>query len=106
MTLIESILADSGKRLSELNMITLAEKRRILKEFNQPALEFLENQNMVYEFEAWAEKTPNKTAVLFGEHEVTYAELNARANQLAGLLLSKGLCDEDTVGIMKNAGYG
>ncbi|WP_098898678.1 amino acid adenylation domain-containing protein [Streptomyces sp. st77] len=51
-------------------------------------------------FEARAAQTPGKTAVVLGDEEVTYAELNARANRLARLLVDRGVGPEQTVAVM------
>ncbi|MFI9254336.1 amino acid adenylation domain-containing protein [Streptomyces sp. NPDC053069] len=51
-------------------------------------------------FEARADRAPDKTAVLSGAEEVTYAELNARANRLARLLVEHGIGPERTVALM------
>ncbi|MCX5385392.1 amino acid adenylation domain-containing protein [Streptomyces sp. NBC_00083] len=51
-------------------------------------------------FEARAARTPRKTAVSLGSEEVTYAELNGRANRLARLLVERGIGPEQTVAVM------
>ncbi|MEV5975417.1 amino acid adenylation domain-containing protein [Streptomyces sp. NPDC052114] len=51
-------------------------------------------------FEAHAARTPDKTAVVLGDEEVSYAELDARANRLARLLVERGIGPERTVALM------
>ncbi|MEU7582077.1 amino acid adenylation domain-containing protein [Streptomyces sp. NPDC041068] len=51
-------------------------------------------------FEARAARTPQKAAILSGADEVAYAELNARANQLARHLVERGIGPERTVALM------
>ncbi|MET9360245.1 amino acid adenylation domain-containing protein [Streptomyces sp. NPDC006632] len=51
-------------------------------------------------FEARAARTPRKTAVSLGSEEVSYADLNGRANQLARLLVERGIGPEQTVAVM------
>ena len=48
------------------------------------------------------EKTPDNVAVVFEDEELTYRELNSRANQLARVLRDKGVGPDDLVGIMVN----
>lgn len=53
-------------------------------------------------FEEQVEKTPNKAAVVYGKIELTYKELNEKANSLARVLIEKGVKSETIVGIMLN----
>src|SRR4029079_14586305 len=50
-------------------------------------------------FEQQVERTPNRIAACFNEHELTYCELNARANQLANYLVKLGVGPEVLVGV-------
>ena len=50
-------------------------------------------------FEAQVERTPDAVAVVFEAEQLTYRELNARANQLAHYLRARGVCPEVLVGI-------
>lgn len=50
-------------------------------------------------FEAQAARTPEATAVVFGDAQLSYRELNARANQLARELLRLGTDPDSLVGI-------
>ena len=55
---------------------------------------------MVELFEEQVSRTPDNTAVVFEEQSLTYAELNARANQLAYRLRNLGVKPDDTVAIL------
>ncbi len=60
-------------------------------------------QKTIHElFEEQVKKTPNKIAVVFEDQKITYRELNNRSNQLARLLLKKGLIKGSYVSIMLN----
>ena len=50
-------------------------------------------------FEQQVERTPNRIAACFNEHQLTYCELNARANQLANYLVKLGVGPEVLVGV-------
>jgi amino acid adenylation domain-containing protein len=54
---------------------------------------------MAVRFEEQTDATPDRLAVVFGEQTLTYAELNARANQLARLLVDNGVGPERIVGV-------
>jgi amino acid adenylation domain-containing protein len=62
------------------------ERRRLLIDINQTASEFSEAKCIHHLFEEQAARTPAALALVCGDRELTYAELNARANRLAHLL--------------------
>src|SRR6266567_2023544 len=51
-------------------------------------------------FEEHARAHPDAIAAVHGDRQLTYRELNARANQVARALLARGLCHEDVVGVV------
>ncbi|MFI7118871.1 non-ribosomal peptide synthase/polyketide synthase [Amycolatopsis sp. NPDC049868] len=46
-----------------------------------------------------AERTPDETALVFGDEQLTYAELDARINRMARLLLAKGAAPEQVIAL-------
>jgi amino acid adenylation domain-containing protein/thioester reductase-like protein len=58
-----------------------------------------ENQCLHHLFELQVERTPNKTAMFFGQQRLTYQELNDRANQLAHFLQTLQVGPETLIGI-------
>jgi surfactin family lipopeptide synthetase A len=106
-TLLESIVADPGQQISRLPLLTSAERQEILVVWNDTAKPY--QPRPVHElFEAQAEKTPDAVAVKCGANQLTFGELNARANQLADHLRTLGvgpdapvaLCVERSVEMM------
>lgn len=85
-TLLAGVAADAGQRLSELPMMSAAERRQILVEWNQTATEYPREQCVHEMFEAQARAHPDSVAVEYGAESLTYGELNARAEQLAAHL--------------------
>ncbi|MCK4259937.1 MAG: amino acid adenylation domain-containing protein, partial [Halanaerobiales bacterium] len=98
--LIDTILADENKLVNEINIITVKEKEKILKEFNRTAVDYPDYISLQQLFEEQMEKTPNQIALIFGEEKLTYREFNKKANQLAHLLRAKGVGPDHIVGIM------
>ncbi|MBW4434414.1 MAG: amino acid adenylation domain-containing protein [Pelatocladus maniniholoensis HA4357-MV3] len=97
-TLLEAIVANPQQRLSELPLLTQIERHQLLREWNQTQAEY--PQQCIHElFEAQVEKTPDTVAVVFEDQQLTYRELNARANQLGHYLRSQGVKPEVLVGI-------
>ncbi|MDB4867900.1 MAG: lchAA, partial [Cohnella sp.] len=99
-TMLGHIVTDQDVPISEAAMLAEAEKRRILVAFNDTATEYPRNNTIHELFEEQAERVPDKAAVVLGVQQITYRELNARANRLARMLRAKGLQRDQTVGIM------
>jgi aspartate racemase len=81
--LLEGATADPGRRVSELPLLTAAERHQLLTEWNRTEADLPEWGCVHQLFEAQAERTPEAVALVFREDEVTCRELNRRANQLA-----------------------
>ncbi|MBW8873668.1 MAG: amino acid adenylation domain-containing protein [Acidobacteria bacterium] len=98
-TLLDSALRAPDAELADLEVVGSAERRRLLAEYNDtPAA--LELDRCLHElFEAQVTRTPDRIAVACDGREVTYAELNARANRLARHLRTQGVETDGLVGI-------
>ncbi len=96
---LEQVAADGDLRLSELQLLDDAERHRVLGEWNATEAEYPANLCIHQLFEAQAERTPGAVAVVYGGESVPYAELNARANQLAHYLKDRGVGPDVRVGI-------
>ncbi|HEX8139745.1 MAG TPA: MupA/Atu3671 family FMN-dependent luciferase-like monooxygenase [Pyrinomonadaceae bacterium] len=97
--MLESITENPDKRISELEILTGRERRQLLEEWNDTALE-VDGASCIHQlFEAQAERTPEATALVFEDEQLTFRELNERANQLAHYLKGLGVCAESLVGI-------
>jgi amino acid adenylation domain-containing protein len=98
-TLLEAIVADPQQRLSRLPLLTEAERHQTLIEWNDTAADYPSEQRLHQLFEEQALRIPDAIAVEFDGQSLTYAELNARANQLAHTLVKQGVGPEVLVGI-------
>ncbi|WP_442949189.1 amino acid adenylation domain-containing protein [Nostoc sp.] len=97
-TLLEGMVANLQQRLSELPLLTEAERHQLLV-WNNTQVDYPQNQCIHELFEAQVERTPDSIAVVFEDQQLTYRELNAKANQLAHYLRSLGVEPEVLVGI-------
>ncbi|MCT7969931.1 amino acid adenylation domain-containing protein [Laspinema sp. D1] len=79
--------------------LTEAERHKILNEWNNTTTEYPYDRCIHHLFEEQVERTPNAVAVVFEEEQLTYQQLNARANQLAHYLQEIGVKPEVLVGI-------
>jgi amino acid adenylation domain-containing protein len=98
-TLLTSIAANPDKRLSELQVLTDAEQHQLLVEWNDTKTDYSQDKCIHQLFEAQVERTPDTVAVVFEDQQLTYRELNQRANQLAHHLQQLGVKPDVLVGI-------
>lgn len=97
--LLQSIAANSEQPVAYLPLLDEAERRQLLIEWNDNQIDYPKNQCIHQLFEAQTTRTPEATALIFGEERVTYRELNRRANQLANYLRGLGVGAEVLVGV-------
>nr|WP_278286664.1 condensation domain-containing protein [Zhouia spongiae] len=95
--LLTSIVASPEVSISSLSYIPQREQSILLEEFNETATIYPKEKTIVDLFEEQVEKTPNRVAVVFEGKELTYCELNERANQLARYLHSNYKIESDTL---------
>ncbi|HEX8319553.1 amino acid adenylation domain-containing protein, partial [Longimicrobium sp.] len=88
---LEAMVADERQPVDRLALLTESERRHVLEAWNRTEAEYPAESCIHEIFQAQAERTPNAEAVVFEDHSLTYAELNARANRLAHHLRSLGV---------------
>jgi amino acid adenylation domain-containing protein len=98
-TLLAGAVADPNQRLSELPLLTDRERHQLLVTWNATAVDHPDDRCVHELFEAQAAATPGAVSVLGDGLEVSYAELNGRANQLARRLRRLGVEPGVLVGI-------
>ncbi|MFZ0751733.1 MAG: amino acid adenylation domain-containing protein, partial [Pyrinomonadaceae bacterium] len=98
--LLESISTDAQQPLSEMQMMSIPELRQLLVEFNHSARAFPTGQSLHHLFEQQVERFPQAIALVCADQQLTYRQLNSRANQLAHHLLNLGVGPDVLVGIM------
>ncbi|MER7001357.1 amino acid adenylation domain-containing protein, partial [Streptomyces sp. NPDC000410] len=98
-------VVDGGQDLplASVQVLDEAARRRVLTEWNDTAVE-LPDQSVVASFEAQAARNPDVVAVAYEGVDVSYAELNARANRLARLLVGRGVGTESVVAVVLERG--
>ncbi|MEC3981387.1 non-ribosomal peptide synthase/polyketide synthase [Amycolatopsis sp. H20-H5] len=96
--LLEQVAADGDRRIGDLDLLGPDERAQVVSGWNDTAREF-PRTTLPALFEAQVARTPDATAVLFGESSLTYAELNSRANRLARWLVERGVGAESVVAI-------
>lgn len=99
LTLLACIAADPKQPLSRMSLLTEAERRQMLVEWNQTEADHAQGMCAHQLFEAQVERNPDAVAVAFGDQELTYRQLDLRANQLARYLQGRGVGPEVFVGL-------
>ncbi|MBE9229579.1 amino acid adenylation domain-containing protein, partial [Phormidium sp. LEGE 05292] len=99
MTLLEGIVANPQQPIFELPLLTAIEQQQLLVEWNNTQADYAGDKCIYQLFEEQVERTPDAVAVVFDNQQLTYRELNYRANQLAHYLKSLGVKPDTLVGI-------
>ncbi len=97
--LLEGMVREPEQGIREIEILSEAERKQVLEEWNATAREYPTEQCIHELFEQQVEQSPDAIAMKYEEEEVTYQELNRRANQLAHYLRRRGVGVEEVVGI-------
>ncbi|MDT8717660.1 amino acid adenylation domain-containing protein [Clostridium sp. 19966] len=98
--ILNEIIENPRIKLSEINMLSEAEKKEILVDFNSTKSEYPRDKSICELFEEQAYKAPDSIAAVCESDKLTYRELNEKANQLANTLRVEGVTSESIVGII------
>ncbi|BBH40643.1 McnC protein [Microcystis viridis NIES-102] len=99
VNLLTGIIANPEQAISQLPLLTESETNQLLIEWNNTQVDYPEYKCIYQLFEEQVKRTPEAVAVVYSEQQLTYNELNCRANQLAHYLQSLGVKPEQLVGI-------
>jgi amino acid adenylation domain-containing protein/FkbH-like protein len=96
--LLQAIVANPDQNIASLPMLTETERKQLLYGWNE-AQEFAAEVCIHQLVEEQVKRVPNNTALVFEGQAMSYAELNARANQLARYLTRMGIGPDVLVGL-------
>jgi amino acid adenylation domain-containing protein/non-ribosomal peptide synthase protein (TIGR01720 family) len=97
--LLAAVAADPGLPVSRIEVLSAAERTQLLDEFNATTSEVAADGTFPALFAAQAAATPDAPAVLFEDTVLSYAELDARTDELAALLAARGVGPESRVAV-------
>ena len=100
LNIMKQVVSKEEIKLSEIDIVTPEEKEKLLVEFNKTELKYDENIPFIKYFEKQVEKTPDDIAIVFEDKEMTYRELNERANSLAYKLRENEVTNNTVVGVL------
>ncbi|MDQ1355258.1 MAG: hypothetical protein QG657_5568 [Acidobacteriota bacterium] len=106
--IVSIAIKEPGIKITDIEIISEEEKKRILFDFNDTAAEYLQDKTIDELFEEQVEKSPDRIAVIGSTIEtlratsiqITYRQLNNQSNRLALQLQEKGIPPDSIVGIM------
>jgi amino acid adenylation domain-containing protein len=97
---LEAMVADESRSVTDLALLSEAERRQVVEEWNATGAAYPDESCIHALFEARVERTPDAVAVVHEDRALSYAELNARANRLARQLRVRGVGPHTRVAIL------
>jgi amino acid adenylation domain-containing protein len=97
--LLAAAAADPGQKISDVPLLTEAEREQILFEWNRTEVDYPKGRYLPELIEAQVARAPDAVGVALGNRQLTYRALNARANQLARHLRKMGVGPDSLVAI-------
>jgi amino acid adenylation domain-containing protein len=97
--LLEGIARDPEQHIAELPLLSESERSQLLVEWNDTRVDYPQDSCLHDLFEAQVERTPEAVALVFEGEQLTYGQVNQRANQLAHHLQKLGVGPETLVGV-------
>ena len=102
--ILYAVIQDIEVKICNIEILSKEEKKQLLVDFNNSVSEYSKDKFVHQLFQQQVEKTPYQVAVKFKNNDVTYTELNGRANYLAQQLREKGIRPDTIVGIVADRG--
>jgi|CXWL01.1.fsa_nt_gi amino acid adenylation domain-containing protein/non-ribosomal peptide synthase protein (TIGR01720 family) len=102
--LLEAMIANPDRRISEVSMLAEEEHRLMLRQWNRTAHAYPEPCDTVTRFESEAARKPDAVAVACLGKQLAYGELNKRVNRVAHALMSEGADPETLIALFSERG--
>ena len=100
LNIINQVVLKENIGLKDIEIVTPEEKEKLIIDFNKTELEYDKNIPFIKYFEKQVEETPENIAIVFEYKNMTYRELNEKANSLAYELRKNGVTNNTVVGIL------
>ena len=98
--LVQNIIANPQEKLKNLSCLNTDDYKNYIEEFNDSKLSYPNNTTIHELFEEQVTRSPLNIALEYGDIQITYKELDDKANELANLLAMQGVKPDNTVGIL------
>ena len=99
---LNQILVDPNRSLSELPILNVAQRQKVLVDWNDTSRDYQAESTLHGEFARQVQSTPDHVAVKFEDRSLTYAELDQQSNAFANYLSTNSVEQGDLVGICMN----
>ncbi|PHM27778.1 non-ribosomal peptide synthetase [Xenorhabdus budapestensis] len=103
-TLLGAMVSDDSQRVADLPLLMPHERTQLLADFNARKASYPQDMLLQQFFEQQAGHSPDAIALISGKKQLSYAELNQQANQLAHALITAGVQPDDRVAICVGRG--
>jgi pristinamycin I synthase-3/4 len=100
LRLLAAVVSDPERPIGELDLLGAGERHQLLVEYNDTRVEHRDTPGIHELFADQVRAVPDHVAVSLRDDELTYAELNERANQVAGQMIAAGVRPGDTVAVL------
>jgi amino acid adenylation domain-containing protein len=100
LNLLAEVSKNPNLSLGAYNILGDIELNALLNDFNDTTVPYASEKTLFNAFEERVIKQPGNAALIKGERQVTYDELNKQSNQLAHLLINAGINPGDNVGLL------
>jgi len=99
VSLVEAVVSEPEAGLDDLPLLPAAERARVTRGWNDTAVDYGGEADLMTRFEALAAAEPERVALVAGAERLSYAALNRRANRLAHWLRTQGVGSDSLVGV-------
>ncbi len=103
--IISQIVENPTIEISKIQMISDEERELLVFDFNATEANYPKDKTLHELFEEQVRNTPENIALIYKDQQLTYRELNEKANQLAKVLRGKGVETDKIVGIMVDRSF-
>jgi hybrid polyketide synthase/nonribosomal peptide synthetase FtdB len=100
LNVLKAVSGDPEIQLAKINILSQEEQQQLIFDFNNTAHEFDRAKTVPYYVEAHAKATPERIAVIYGESQATYGEVNRKANQIAHALVATGSGKNEVIAVL------
>ena len=97
--MLEAVVKNPGQRISQFEILAPEERQQLLGAWNETSMAYPRERALHELWERQAEQTPQAIALICGDRQLTYQQLNAQANQVARALAKRGAGPETLVAI-------
>jgi len=103
--ILKQVVENLKIQIHQIELLDGEERQQILDDFNQTKIKYPRVKMIHQLFEEAVERTPHEVALVFEKQEMTYAQFNKKANQLARNLVEKGVTADSIVAIVAERSF-